>query len=410
MAAIALLAAIGSWLWTRGSVTSGNDAISLDTVESRQPGQAENPELSPAFRTKASIRELGASSATHRPEQLKDFILPVVLIDGLELEAALRKVLAAYQDACRKSGETPLALRFAVPPGTSRKLHLLLNATSFKTSVQLLATLSGMKVTRDGVEYRFAKIDNERRTTQRTLDVRPDFQSTLQELRGDLAAQAPLCDLVARLGLELDPSTRLTLGADGKLTLETKSSADAAAVSALVRTLGEQVQINQKFTTKVLELAADAKWTPPDLAQMDDAQLESLMRDMARRKGTELMTLPSITAHNGQSAALEITREFITPTDETETTFETHNIGKVMHIQGSALGFGHDLAFDYIDTTGSIDTATMKPVIQKRTELKDSGFSSDGGTRIIVQTRPDGSRAILLLTSTLIDATGLPLH
>ena len=411
IAAVALLAGLGLWLGTRGSTTSGNSAVTLDTEASRQAVPVEDAAVAPAFRTKASIREIDASSATHRPEQLKDFMLPEVLIDGLELEPALRKVLAAYQDACRKSGETPLALRFVVPPSTSRKLQLRLGNRSFKTAVQLLATLSGMKVTRDGLEYRFTRIENERRTTQRTLEVRPDFPSALQELRGDPPGEASLRDLLARLGLELDPSTRLTLGADGKLTLETNSSADAAAVSALVRTLGEPSPTQQKFTAKVIELAADTEWTPPDLAQMDDAQMEQFMRDMARRKGTELMTLPAITARNGQSAAIEIIRELIVPTDEAATTFETHNIGQVMNLKGSALGFGHDLAFDYsVTAVNDIDPATLKPVIEKQIDVKDAGFSRNGGTRFVVQTRPDGARAIVLVTSSWIDATGRPLN
>jgi hypothetical protein len=324
----------------------------------------------------------------------------------------LRKVLTAYQDACRRSGETPLALRFVVPPGNYRKLQLRLSARSFKTSVQLLATLSGMKVTRDELEYRFTRIENERRTTKRTLDVPPDFQSALQwDLNhSDQTAQAPLRDVLARLGLELDPSTHLALGGDGKLTLETNNSADTAAISTLVRTLVEQRPLQQKFTTKVVELAADATWTLPDLAQMNDTQVQLFMREMAQKQGTDLMTMPSIIARSGQSAAIEMTRKLIVPTDETETAFETHNLGHVMHLQGSALGFGHDLALDYTNTTGDIDPATTKPVIRKQTEVKDAGFSSNGGTRFVVQTRPDGSRAIVLVTSTWIDTTGRPLE
>ena len=407
--AIGLLAGLGIWFGTRGLVMSGNGARSLDTAKTRESAPGGNAEVSRRLRTKASIREIDNASATHRPERLKDFMLPEVAIDGLELEPALRKVLAAYQDACLRSAETPLALRFVVPPGNYRKLHLRLSSRSFKTSVQLLATLSGMKVTREELEYRFTRIERERRMTKRTLDVPADFQSALQAMNGDLAAQVPLRDILVRLGLELDPSTRLLLGSNGKLALETNNSADAAAVSALARTLAEQRPIQHKFTSKVIELPADAAWTPPDLVQMNDAQLQLFMREMAQRQGTNLMTIPSVTARGGQSAAIEIIREMIVPTDETATNFETHKLGHVLNIQGSALGFGHDLAFDYTNTTGDIDPATTKPVIRKQTEVMDSGFSSNGSTRFVMQTRPDGSRAIVLVTSTMIDATGRPL-
>ena len=76
--------------------------------------------------------------------------------------------------------------------------------------------------------------------------------------------------------------------------------------------------------------------------------------------------------------------------------------------QTDALGFGHEVALNYTDTTGDVDASTGKANINKRTDMTDSGFASDGGTRLVVLTRADGSRTLLLVTSTLIDATGRP--
>ncbi len=46
-----------------------------------------------------------------------------------------------------------------------------------------------------------------------------------------------------------------------------------------------------------------------------DGQVQLIMRGLAQKKGTDLMTAPSITAKHGQKATIEIIREFIYPTE-----------------------------------------------------------------------------------------------
>jgi len=46
-----------------------------------------------------------------------------------------------------------------------------------------------------------------------------------------------------------------------------------------------------------------------------DAQLQVVMRGLSQKKGTDLMTAPSITARSGQKATIEVIREFIYPTE-----------------------------------------------------------------------------------------------
>jgi general secretion pathway protein D len=45
------------------------------------------------------------------------------------------------------------------------------------------------------------------------------------------------------------------------------------------------------------------------------AQIKMIMRGLAQKKGTDLMTAPSVTARSGQKATIEIIREFIYPTE-----------------------------------------------------------------------------------------------
>ena len=47
----------------------------------------------------------------------------------------------------------------------------------------------------------------------------------------------------------------------------------------------------------------------------NDGQMKVIMRGLSQKKGTDLMTAPSVTARSGQKATIEIIREFIYPTE-----------------------------------------------------------------------------------------------
>lgn len=47
----------------------------------------------------------------------------------------------------------------------------------------------------------------------------------------------------------------------------------------------------------------------------NDFQFQMMMRGLAQKKGTDLMTAPSVTARSGQKATIEVIREFIYPTE-----------------------------------------------------------------------------------------------
>jgi general secretion pathway protein D len=46
-----------------------------------------------------------------------------------------------------------------------------------------------------------------------------------------------------------------------------------------------------------------------------DGEVKMIMRGLSQKKGTDLMTAPSVTARSGQKATIEIIREFIYPTE-----------------------------------------------------------------------------------------------
>ena len=68
-----------------------------------------------------------------------------------------------------------------------------------------------------------------------------------------------------------------------------------------------------------------------------DGQVQLIMRGLAQKKGTDLMTAPSVTARSGEKAMIEIIREFIYPT-EYEPPELPNSIGG--SVSGGDLGLG----------------------------------------------------------------------
>ena len=427
--ATAVLVLLACWVWLKnqGVPKSEDGDAASSRIKIRHSESISGREASGVFRTKVANREPTGPRATHAPERLKEFMLPEVVINGLTLSDALQKLMGVYEETCGKTGEIPLRLTFDLPPGSSRKIKLKLSPRNFNSSVQLLATYSGMKVSRTKKAYHFEPFPNEQKQANLAMRVPPDFASRLieqvgipplscfEQFKNPSFVEAspvplPLGQILEMSGLVLDPSTRLSLGPSGSLTLETTSSADAAVVSALTATLSSEIPTQQKFTSQLVELPAGTHWALPDASQMTDGEMAQLMRDLAQTNGAELQTLPSVTSRNGQDAAIEITREFTYPADESGEKFEKRNVGKALLMRGDLLGFGQEVDLQFTDTTGGIDSSTGKAAFEKRTEIADKSFTGDGATKLLVQTRPDGSQTVLLYKSQTIDATGRPVH
>ncbi len=70
-----------------------------------------------------------------------------------------------------------------------------------------------------------------------------------------------------------------------------------------------------------------------------DGQVQVIMRGLAQKKGTDLMTAPSVTARSGQKATIEVIREFIYPT-EYEPPELPNSVGGSAVISDGGLGLG----------------------------------------------------------------------
>ena len=93
--AVFILLACGLWVVSYDVKQSKNESFFSRTksqgTESNNP-----PEITAPIRTKVVNRESPGPRATHAPERLKEFMLPMIAIDGLTLDGALRKLMEAY--------------------------------------------------------------------------------------------------------------------------------------------------------------------------------------------------------------------------------------------------------------------------------------------------------------------------
>ena len=139
-----------------------------------------------------------------------------------------------------------------------------------------------------------------------------------------------------------------------------------------------------------------------------DGQVQVIMRGLAQKKGTDLMTAPSITAKSGQKATIEVVREFIYPTEyeppelpqggggagvgggigggvaaaiatpATPTAFETRNLGVTLEIEPT-IGendFTIDLRFlpEIVEFEGFINYGS--PILAPGTDLFGNAITS----------------------------------
>jgi len=95
-----------------------------------------------------------------------------------------------------------------------------------------------------------------------------------------------------------------------------------------------------------------------------DGQVQMIMRGLAQKKGTDLMTAPSVTARSGQKATIEIIREFIYPTE-----YEPPQIPTSV---GSSIGGG---GLGGLGGGGSTSSIPVTPATPTAFETRNTGVT-----------------------------------
>ena len=397
-----VLFALGLWLVVAKTGSQDRD-------EDESPGQ---PDTKTASRgtgaaaidrsTKSATRQRASlGPATHSPERLGEFQLPPIEINGLSLAAALEKLRGAYHLACRDTGESPVPLEFVIPPGKDTPIHLKLAGRNLDDSIRLLAAVAGLQVERDGADYRFEEVSGDEVARARAVRVSPDILHRLATMAGrDFPEGSGVKERLEALGLDLDPATSVSFNAGTSTVLiESRTAADLNGIPSFFEILFDGQPLQHKLETQVIGIPAGTDWTPPDSATLDEAGLQRLLADLSSMDGVKLVTNPAVTTRGGQTATVEIAGD---PA--------SGKISHVLSVTPDVLGFGEMLDVTYTDTERSMDPASGRVVLKGLGRIDFAGFTGTGDTRVKVQKHPDGSRTVLLVTPTLIDGTGRPVH
>lgn len=98
-----------------------------------------------------------------------------------------------------------------------------------------------------------------------------------------------------------------------------------------------------------------------------DGQVKMIMRGLSQKKGTDLMTAPSVTARSGQKANIEIIREFIYPT-EYEPPELPNSVGAT-NLDGGGGGGG------IVGGGGGVSTFPVTPATPTAFEMRPTGVT-----------------------------------
>lgn len=317
------------------------------------------------------------------PARLEHFNLPDSIdVRTLGAGAALEKLRVSYTEICRKNGEKPHDLAFEVPAGHDAPLGIKLSKGNLDSSVRRVAAVAKLELVRDGTTYRLKEPKETGKLVKRSLRVPPDFAYRFGE-SGNTKLATSICANprigFERFGIELEESTKLSFSRKTyELTMETRSAADEVAIATALSCEGLPVQ--QMIDTKVFEIAPGSDWKGPRAGSFDAKTADRMLADLSQRKDVKASEMPTVTSRVGETVSID-------------------SEGRVLRVKTGLLGTGHEVQTNFTDTSKG-----------KHTELHDSGYASDMGTRFTVKSRPDGSRVVFAVTPTLIDATGRPVY
>ncbi|MEK7950545.1 hypothetical protein WKV53_08565 [Luteolibacter sp. Y139] len=307
--------------------------------------------------------------AIHRPEQLNDFYLKEpVKLDGLGTKAALQKLDRAYRETCRKAGEVPLGLAYEVPAGYHQPLNFTVTE-SFEQGVAEIAATSKLEVARRGNTYHFQAPRGGDGLVRQKYQVPPDFVHRISDEPQD--TRLPVSVAFERRGVSFDKSTRLTMK-DSWLGLETRDRGDAAAIFGTVEIVKKGYPLEIRLETQTFEIPAGRSWDGPENGIISGEDLAKLRRI----RGVKEIAQPFDLRSNKPS--------------------QGYIEGGKLSVQFGFLGLG-------VQGKAVFDQAApgSRPVVVE-------GQTPDGVTRIASQTRPDGSRVVVAVTPTAVDATLRP--
>lgn len=363
-------------------VSSKSVSLASETTDS--PIRRERRASAPASR-------LDSSLTRHDAAKLVDFILPQVDGRNVSIHRALAILKEAYQDACYRSREKALDLKFSVKDDPGYTISFSLKGKSFTACLDYLAALAGLEVKQTDSRFELTAFASESRPCELGFGASLGFEARLRGICGlnSNGGQEDIEALLRNAGIIREAETTIKIGPNGDWSVNGPVADRKRILFASFIAIDPPNQL--KFTTRTVTTTEPIDLKNSNLSIDENA---ALMRELASRAGTNLVTEPSVTARDGQIATIEIINE------------------KIVGNQTDWTGLRHEVSGSF---TGLKLVGPDKS--EKRPETADgSGWLSEsqyalypGETQVQLVSSKNGSHTYRLLTVTPIDATGRPL-
>jgi hypothetical protein len=384
-AGIGLIVVLAVWLWPRGNDAEPEAAAAAGESTTATRSVVTDQEAPGDRDTRNATRPTREPLAEHTVDQLGDWILPAVDGRDVTFRSALGILMAAYKDACQRSRSAPLVLEFSYPPDDGARISFSMERSDFRSALRRIASLAGYRVVMEGEQISFVPMPANLHTSEHSLQVPPDFAMDLkQELqRLGIRHDESIGGMLAAAGI-VGPERQVTLAGNGTL-VATVSQAELERLEARLSGLKAPRQLKAAvklvLSDSPLELETD---------EMTKSQVDDLLRSLAGRKGTKVVTAPSMTMRDQQEGTIEMIRELPDGWTGTRLTIEAETVG---------------LSIVSRDTTQYRPDDHPKPYLQRTTHA----VLADGKSQISLVGRKGDTHLYRLMSLEAIDATGRPI-
>ncbi len=360
-------------------------------------------------------------------EKFKRFFLPPITLENATLDEAIAAVVSAYEEAARLTGETaqPLdvdhsaaapretvsAITPRAPADTVLRHVAALFGHRLKGSLpnfELLALgrsphRKGRLPAAPGLESLLAShLERQQNPAKAELPRDPFdgleqpselFFSDPETTEAD-QEPAPGIDLQALLAAQgFNPEAEFKVNPDGSLAYENLSEAEVEKLASLVQLAsgGDIGPMQMKSGMKIMSVNDSIATSVLSGAAMNAEETQSLLREVAMVKGCELMTLPVISARQGEIGTVLITDQQVhDPTQWNGVKMATTSVPY-------GLGSQVEFAVDIRDPDGTSSRG------------RGANFLPAAGNGVLVIPQGNGKKLIVMQTAEVVDATGKPL-
>jgi hypothetical protein len=180
-------------------------------------------------------------------------------------------------------------------------------------------------------------------------------------------------------------------------TYANMSEAELELLAAMMETggIGGLGPVQLKTTTMVLEVPDSFSGALTSGAALTNAEVQLRLREFARIEGLDLMTLPAVTARQGEVASVELGSSTSTPDGTGEESWN----GVRMATTAVPYGLGSQVEF-------ALKTRDLEG---SEAQAREQITLPENGSGVAISSSTNGKSLVIIQGNTMIDATGQPI-